>query len=194
MICEPGATAGRSGWRYPERLTPADFQAMAALEAACYDERYITPAAEAYAWYCREPRSTVVAVDGAALAGFVNLLPVRGEVYAALLAGTYDDSGMTAADLAPAPEGAGLPQVYLFLSCIVVDAAYRGTGLSFALLRRAAAQYARCRVARVVTDNVTAAGERLSDRCGLAFVCDSDHGSRVHAGDWATFCAAIGLC
>lgn len=172
-------------------LTLADFRAMEALEAACYDAAYITPAAEAYAWYCRDPRTTVAAWDEAgALAGFVNLFPVPERVFAALLAGTYEDSGMTADDLAPAPGPQGRP-LDLFLSCIAVAPAHRGTGLACALVRRAAAQYAPYPCARVVTDNVTEAGERFSRRCGLTPVCKSSHGSRVYAGDWASFLHAI---
>lgn len=175
----------------PNTLTLADFRAMEALEASCYDAAYITPAAEAYAWYCRDPRTTVAAKDGAgALAGFVNLFPVPERVFAALLAGTYADSGMTADDLAPAPDPQGRP-LDLFLSCIAVAPAHRGTGLARALVRRAAAQYAPYPCARVVTDNVTEAGERFSRRCGLTLVCESGHGSRVYAGAWATFLHAI---
>lgn len=92
----------------PARLTEADFAAMAALEAACYGADYITPAAEAYAWYRRDARSTVAAVDASgALAGFVNLLAVRPEIHRALLLGAFNDSALTADGLAPpgAPGG-----------------------------------------------------------------------------------------
>lgn len=177
---------------YPERLTMADFEAMEALEAACYGTAYITPAAEAYAWYCRDPRTTVAAADAAGMiVGFVNLFPVRRQVFAALLAGTFNDSNLTADDIAETPAGAGAPPLDLFLSCIVVAEAHRGTGLSFALLRRAAAQYAPYRCGWVVADNVTAAGERLSRRCALSFVRESDHGSRIYAGAWPAFLHAV---
>lgn len=174
----------------PAHLTEADFAAMAALEAACYGADYITPAAEAYAWYRRDARSTVAAVDASgALAGFVNLLAVRPEIHRALLLGAFNDSALTADGLAP-PGAPGGP----FLSCIAVRPEWRGSGLSLALLRRAAAAYPEWPPdALIAADNVTAAGERLSRRCGLTLRCVSDHGSRVYAGPWSAFCAAVGL-
>ncbi|MGN0784124.1 MAG: GNAT family N-acetyltransferase [Candidatus Aphodomorpha sp.] len=170
-----------------EALTLPDFERMEALERACYDAAYIAPAAEAYAWYLLEPRSTVALSEDGRLIGFVNLFPVREAVFRALLSGSFNDSGMTAGDLAPA----GAAAKHLFLSCIAVAEPYRGRGVSGRLLRMAAAQYAAAPDAQLVTDNVTAAGRRLSERCGLSFLGESGHGSWIYAGDWHSFVRAI---
>lgn len=170
-----------------EPLTLRDFRQMEALERACYDAAYIAPAAEAYEWYRYEPRSSVALWESGRLAGFVNLFPVRDAVFLRLLSGAYNDREMTVQDLAPA--GAAIER--LFLSCIAVAEPYRGRGVSGRLLRMAAAQYAAAPGARIVTDNVTAAGRRLSERCGLSFHCESDHGSWIYAGGWHGFVRAI---
>lgn len=179
-------------------LTLEDFRAMEALERRCYAEEHIAPAERAFEWYCRYPYTAVAAADGEGLAGFVNLFPVHRHVYSALLAGTFDDSFMTADDIADIAAHGGVP--HLFLSCIAIEERYRGTGLSVALLSRAAAQFAepaaRCeaqcaREIRIVTDNVTQAGERFSQRCGLSFVRRSDHGSSIYEGAWADFLCAL---
>lgn len=170
-----------------EALTLSDFQQMEALERTCYDAAYIAPAAEAYDWYRYEPRSSVALSENGRLIGFVNLFPVRGDVFLRLLSGVYNDSEMTVRDLAPADAAVER----LFLSCIAVAEPYRGQGVSGKLLRMAAAQYCAAPDARIVTDNVTAAGRRLSERCGLSFRCESDHGSWIYAGGWHGFVEAL---
>lgn len=184
----------------------ADFEQMEALEARCYDPCFITPAAEAYAWYLRCPESTVALACAGRVVGLANLMPVDDEVFAALRAGTFNDAEMTADQmLTPAevlaragerPAGGGQPactdqpaRAHMFLSCIAVDEAWRGRGLARVLLREAAERYRPIEhlVDAIVTDNVTPDGERLSRRLGFAHVCASDHGSQVYARDYQGF-------
>ena len=76
----------------------------------------------------------------------------------------------------------------------LLDHDLEGDPQALALLRRAAAAYPEWPPdVLIAADNVTAAGERLSRRCGLTLRCISDHGSRVYAGPWGAFCAAVGL-
>jgi len=162
-------------------LTIADFRSMEALERLYYDPLFIAPAEEAFAWYQAYPASTVARFDdGGALLGFINLFPIKKDVFDALMDGTFNDSLLTVDDIAPVENAA-----YLFLSCIAVAPQMRGTGFSFDLFREAAAQYCPQEEARLITDNVTDAGARFSERLGLHFVKNSDHGSRIYAGDWS---------
>lgn len=81
----------------------------------------------------------------------------------------------------------------MFLSCIVVDERFRGGVLVPQLLAAAVGRFDRIEVCTgpVVIDNVTAAGERFSQRYGFSFVCDSDHGSRVYEQDYAAFARRV---
>ena len=51
--------------------------------------------------------------------------------------------------------------------------------------------YAALPCVGVVTDNVTAAGCRFSERYGFTRLCRSDHGSRVYGQSWESFMAAV---
>ena len=207
------ATGAAGGLRVLGALDMGRFEEMERLEAGCYGPEFITPAAEAYAWYLRLPDSTVALADGAgAVVGFVNMFPVTDGVYRALRAGTFNDADLRASDVVdvsglaagpgpgfegapasgqqPGPEGAPTPgPLHMFLSCIVVERAHRGGEVARALLREAVARYERIEglVDEIVTDNVTPEGVRFSRRWGFAPVCASDHASQVFAQPYAAF-------
>ena len=69
-----------------QSLTLSDFHQMYAIERAYYDPRYITPPQEAFRWYQAYPLSTLAVKEGEMVAGFLNLFPVRQEVFAQILA------------------------------------------------------------------------------------------------------------
>lgn len=182
-------------------LTLGDFEEMARLEARYYGADYITPAAEAFAWYRRFPDTTVALGDRLGrIAGFVNLFPVRDAVYAALRAGTFNDRDLTADDVAvpgedaDAPAAGPAPRFHMFLSCIAVDEAYRGGGaVSRALLREAVRRYepVEDRADAVLVDAVTPEGARFARRWGFEPVCASDHGSQVFGQAYADFACRV---
>ncbi|MBR3690694.1 MAG: hypothetical protein IKL97_06325 [Eggerthellaceae bacterium] len=201
-----------------EKLTFAHFEQMEELEAKYYSRDFITPAQEAYRWHQAHPRSTVASFCGSTLAGFVNLLPVRMDMFERIISGTFNDALLKAEDIPafetlmpkdhrtnPAPKdhqnslapkervprlahknGEGkrhkTPTFALFLSCIAVDSQHRGNGLSRSLLREALASYDPITSddTPVVTDNVTQAGSRYSERLGFCFVTTSDHESCIY--------------
>ena len=74
-------------FEFPEKLTYGHFEQMFDLEKTFYNEEFITPAAEAWRWYELHPHSVTVAMHGEELAGFVNLFPVRQDLYDAIAAG-----------------------------------------------------------------------------------------------------------
>lgn len=170
---------------------------MAALEAQCYDDEFITPVDESWEWYQRFPTSSVAAVDDATgeIVGFVDLFPVEQPVFDALCAGRFNDADLTADQILPLPAaGAGEPLLStMFLSCIVLAPQWRGRGLARRLLREAARAYEGYVApdARIVTDNVTAAGERLSQRLGFELRCRSEHDSCIYERDYAGFVRAL---
>ncbi len=177
----------------PERLTFAHFEQMEALELRYYGTDFITPAAEAYRWYQKQAYTTTAAVAKGQVVGFVNLFPIAEACFEQLMQGTLNDHFLTAEDVADiAADDAPL---HMFLSCILVEPAYRRAGLTLQLLRAAAAPYLphrhRCKL--IATDNITPAGARFSRRLGFERICRSDHGSDIYAQAFSAFLSNIAL-
>lgn len=170
-----------------QSLTLSDFHQMYAIERAYYDPGYITPPQEAFRWYQAYPLSTLAVKDGETVAGFLNLFPVRQEVFARLLAGTYNDHTMELCDLADPFSGAGT--LYMFLCCIARRPDHKGQGVGERLLQAGVEAYraAAHRCGPIITDNVTEAGRRFSQRYGFAFQRESDHGSSIYMQPYAAF-------
>lgn len=165
------------------RLTPQHFYDMEALELQFYDAEFITPPEESLRWYQHHPHSTVAAEADGRLVGFVNLFPVLPEVYKALREGRFNDHFMElehVADISTTP-------LHMFLCCVVVDKDYQRRGIAQQLLQAAVQPYAALHCLSVVTDNVTADGERLSRRLGFTRTGDSDHGSVIYEQEWDSF-------
>lgn len=176
----------------PTVLQFRHFEQMAQLEEQYYGAEFITPPQEAWRWYARYPYTVVAELVDDAVVGFVNLFPVKADIYEALREGRFNDHFLTlegVEDIA----GPGEAPLHMFLSCVLVEPAYREQGLTRRLLAKAAAQYAavRHRCTAVVTDNVTEEGERFSQRYGFRLLCHSDHGSAVYALSWAEFERAL---
>lgn len=178
--------------RIVRELSYRHFEQMTALELLYYDEEFITPTEESYRWYTSAPYTTLAAMVGDEVVGFVNLFPVKPEVFSLLLSGELNDHDMTTEAVVDLAMHQGEP-LDMFLSCIVVGPEYRGTGLSLELLRAAVAQYAPvqhcCRM--VLTDNVTPAGEAFSRRLGFSFQTRSNHDSCIYTLPYTDFIAAI---
>lgn len=181
--------------KYNGPLARADFDAMAAMEARFYGEDLITPAEESWNWYERHPFTIVTARgERGGIAGFVNLFPVSKNVHAALLAGTFNDANLTTDDVVdPWAQGADSAPLHMFLSCVVVDTPWQGSGLAYCLVARAAEQYAQfaARIADVTIDTATPDGAGLARNLGFAPVCPSDHGTQIWQSTWENFLAHI---
>lgn len=180
------------GLRIPDELTEQHFEQMAALEAQYYGEDNITPPAEAYRWYKRYPATTIAAAEGEQIVAFVNLFPVKAEIYDALRAGQFNDHTLTLEGLAD-PHSESDEPLHMFLCCVLTEPAYRGLGLTRHLLSLAVEQYEpvqqRCR--RIITDNVTPEGAAFSRHYGFEQVQTSDHNSLIFEQDYATFAARV---
>lgn len=176
-------------------LTRADFDEMAAMEARFYGEDLITPAEESWHWYKRYP-FTIVAARGerGEVAGFVNLFPVSEGVHAAILDGAFNDANLTTDDVVdPWAQGSGDDVLHMFLSCVVVDTPWQGSGLAYRLVARAAEQYAdfAAHIADVTIDTATPDGAGLARNLGFTSVCLSDHGTQIWQSTWDNFLAHI---
>lgn len=180
------------GLHIPDELTEQHFEQMASLEAQYYGEDNITPPAEAYRWYKRYPATTIAAAVGEQIVAFVNLFPVKAEIYDALRAGQFNDHTLTLEGLAD-PHSESDEPLHMFLCCVLTEPAYRGLGLTRHLLSLAVEQYEpvqhRCR--RIITDNVTPEGAAFSRHYGFEQVQTSDHNSLIFEQDYADFAARV---
>lgn len=122
-----------------QSLTLSDFHQMYAIERAYYDPRYITPPQEAFRWYQAYPLSTLAVKEGEMVAGFLNLFPVRQEVFAQILAGTFNDREMELCQLADPFSGTGT--LHMFLCCIARRLDYQGQGVGGLLLKAGVEAY-----------------------------------------------------
>lgn len=174
-------------------LTMEDFVAMEEMEAACYGPEYITPAAEAFAWYEKNPDSTLAFADETGMIqGFVNLFPLTERVAALLKRGCFCDHDLTAADvLSPA---SGL-RADLFLSCILVSPAYRGTGLPLMLVRAAVERCAPMEetAGRIYLDAVTPGGAGLALRLGFRPLAATEYGTHLFSCRYGAFARRVRL-
>lgn len=170
------------------RLHYRHFEQMEQLELRYYGAEFITPAAEAWRWYERYPYTVLVAAEGDKVIGFVNLFPVRKEIFDALQDGTFNDHYLTPDGVEDIYKESDDP-LYMFLSCILVEPEYRARGITRELLRAAVAQYERVshRCTEVITDNVTAEGEAFSRRFGFNKWRDSNHSSVIYRQTWEAF-------
>lgn len=175
-----------------DELTEQHFEQMATLEAQYYGEDNITPPAEAYRWYKRYPATTIAAAMGEQIVAFVNLFPVKAEIYDALRAGQFNDHTLTLEGLVD-PQTESDEPLHMFLCCVLTEPAYRGLGLTRHLLSLAVEQYEpvqpRCR--RIITDNVTPEGAAFSRHYGFEQVQTSDHNSLIFEQDYADFVAHV---
>ena len=128
------------------------------------------------------------------MVGFINLFPVRPLVFEALFSGRMNDHDLRVADVEDIHAPSALP-MEMFLSCILVEPAYRNRGLAYTLLQAAAAQYlpyAAC-CHRVLMDTVTPAGAAFAERCGFAPLGASLHASRLYLQHFAALLSTLGF-
>lgn len=137
------------------------------------------------------------ATGSAPIAGFVNLFPVTAPVHDALLTGSFNDANLTVEDVVDpwgqTGEGGPAAPLHMFLSCVVVDVPWQGTGLAYLLIARAAAQYAehaRC-IADIIVDTATPDGAKLARNLGFSFVRPSDHGTQIWYSTWEAFISKL---
>lgn len=180
---------------FRENLTLDDFKDMHHLEAKYYDESHITPYQEAYRWYLAFPWSNAALYEQGKLVGFLDLFPVDEDLYFKIAEGEFSDADLKAEDMIDI----GTPQkgvLHMFLCCIVIDEAYRKTDALKLLLQKQVDFYKPfiengLQIEKIITDNVTQAGDRFSTRLGFSKHRESTHGSTINVGDYADFTRRI---
>ncbi len=175
-------------------LCPEHFRQMAALEARYYGESFITPAKEAWLCYRRYPYTTTAALHREQVVGFVNLFPLKAAVFEALRSGQMNDHDLSAEDVEDLRAPVSLP-MDMFLSCILVEPAYRPQGLTRRLLQAAVQPYLphvkQCR--HVLVDTVTPAGAAFAKRYGFSRLGESSHSSVLHMQSFVSLLAQLGF-
>lgn len=167
------------------KLDFSHFEEMMQLENQFYDDEYITPAMEAYLWYKEYPHTTIAAAENNKIIGFVNLFPVKKDIFEGIKAGTFNDQALSTNDI----ESLNSEELYMFLSCIVVKNKYRKYGITKKLLQKAIIQYneveKHCKW--IVIDTVTEDGARFSEKYGFSFVRESNHNSKIYIQTYYDF-------
>ncbi len=169
-----------------KELVKNDFIIMEDLEKLYYDEDYITKAEESYRWYIHSSNSIVVIEHNGEIVGFMNMFPIKDEIFNKIKNGEYNDKFMTYKDVVLLDEREELIH-NLFLSCIVIHEKYRGGEALKILLQeylRIYEQYVSrgFKFNNVITDNVTENGVKFSKKIGLKPIIESDHGSTICMG------------
>ncbi len=180
---------------FKEQLNLDDFKAMYHLEAAYYEETYITPYQESYRWYLAFPWSNCCLVDGEVLVGFLDMFPISEDLFNQIKVGEFNDSDLKTQDIVDVfsmPKG----PVHMFLSCIVIHKDYRKTDALTMLLKKQVAFYKHfiekgLQVEWIITDNVTKEGEGFSRRLGFIKETISSHDSVINISDYKGFAKRI---
>lgn len=172
--------------------TLSDFIYMEQLELKYYAEEHVTPHREAYLWHLANPKTGFVLEEEGRIVAFSDILPVKTGVCNQILHGDYNDKYLTAEDLISMEDLKEGDEVNLLLSCILVDDDYRKTD-ALRILLNAHLDYYRdfanrgiC-IRTVITSNVTAAGERFSERMGFDRVGNSKHGTTIYETTFRKF-------
>ncbi|MGM9987163.1 MAG: GNAT family N-acetyltransferase [Bacillaceae bacterium] len=168
-----------------KELTLVDFYEMEQLEKQYYDTDFITPAMESYECYKQRKGSILVVEDKGKIVGFMNLFPIEYSLYEQIKRGVFNDKDLTYKDIVEIETGEG--DIYLFLSCIVVDKAYRKKGVSALLLQAYCRYYEQKQVKSIIIDNVTEDGDDFSQKLGFQFITVSDHDSNIYEISFAHF-------
>lgn len=168
-----------------EKLTKAHFDEMEELEKQYYDEEFITPSMESYAWYIKHPNSIQVVTYLGKVVGFMNMFPISKALFDAIKEGCYNDAYLKAEDIVSLEDYE--LEGYLFLSCIVVDKLFRRTQVLKMLIESYVNIYKPYLVEAIITDNITESGAAFSERMGFKFFCKSDHNSKIYIGRWNEF-------
>lgn len=177
-----------------DHLTLEHFSQMEQLELQYYDAEYITPYTESYNWYIYRKDTIVAIEDDHRIIAFMNLFPIRPDIYEQIASGKFNDSMLTTNHII-APHS-NPEQVSYFLSCVVVDEPYRKTPALNMMLHHYikhlnAAEQHGCQIKQIVMDTVTEAGSRFAIRLGMEMICHSDHHSTVYACSYQAFKQAI---
>lgn len=166
------------------------FQQMEQLELQYYSADYITPSQESYNWYRFRPDSIVAIEADNRVVAFMNLLPVKRHVYEQIVAGRFNDSLMTTADIEDFKQPPDC--AYYFLSCVVVADTYRKSAALPTMLHHYlgvldSVAKSGIRIHSIVMEAVTAAGNRFAKRLGMRLLGESNHDSHVYECDYATY-------
>ncbi|WP_055746064.1 hypothetical protein [Brevibacillus choshinensis] len=176
-------------------LTIQDFIQMEQLEKKYYGEEHITPYAESYEWYVHRPHSILALEVDNRIIGFMNLFPVRQDIFEQIENGTYNDKYLTYREIIPV-ESEPVTFLNLFLSCVVIDDHFRKSHALLLLVSSymdyyEALQRKGVKIEGIVGDAVTADGERFLNKIGLNRYCSSDHDSTIYRGTYEEFVKAV---
>jgi len=148
----------------------------------------------------QNPYTGAVLAHGASIAGLLDILPVGPSIFLKIVKGGFNDRDLSVEDVLTKDQMLLKEHqpISLFVSCAVIHPKYRGKGVMNQLFREYRKQLDRMinwgvEFDRVVGDCVTIEGERFSQKIGMEFQVESDHGTKIYAGSFLVFDAKISL-
>jgi len=164
---------------------------MESMEKEYYSPEFIADYNEAFDWYNRFSFTTMAIEDQGRIVGFLDLFPITRKTFDLISQGTFNDKNLTAENILDIRK-TDLAPVNLFLSCIVIDKAYRKTEALKILLKAYVDYYNACIsrgiiIDQIITDNVTLEGERFSAKIGFRKILDTNHSSVVYCQSYNEF-------
>jgi hypothetical protein len=176
--------------------TMEDFIEMEKLELRYYAEEHVTPHEEAYLWHLENPQTGMVLEDQGKIIAFMDLLPVKQNVFEGIKSGIFNDKYLTTDDMVKMDQLNPGDRINLLLSCVVVEESYRKTE-ALDMLLKAHLNYYLSYVEKgividsVITSNVTKQGEKFSEKMGFRRLGISEHKTVIYLISFFDFTVRI---
>lgn len=169
-----------------------DFIQMEKLELKYYSEEHVTPHKEAYEWYKAFPKTDVALEENGKIVAFMDLIPIKDEVFNTIKKGRFNDKYLTTEDMVDLDQLKLGETVNLLLSCVVVDEAFRKSNAIKIMIREHLKNfegYINKGVIfdSIITSNVTKQGERFSSGMGFNRIGSSGHNSVLYISKFEKF-------
>lgn len=177
--------------RLVHRITLQQMMESDHLEEKYYGREHISGWEKSWEWYQLYPWMTRFVEEDGKIAGLLDFFPVTNEYLEKMLSGELGEDDLASEhilDLNIAPPG-----VYpMFLFTILVDEIHRGKGALEMLFADRFSYYDSLagkgiRFGQVVTENVTVAGCRFSERLGLEKALVKEGGSTIYSLPYLQF-------
>jgi len=164
--------------------TPADIEAVIALDRGSFDERYQVDPEQDRALFLSNQENGLIVKDARTgeVVGYSMILPLREDVYERVRSGRFVDTALTGDMVVPFDHPGDDYRIYF--ASVVIHPRHRGASLLLTMVETMVGDFIalaeRGIFGRTLTaDVVSREGEKLAQLLGLTEVCKTDHGSRI---------------
>ncbi|MEA4816740.1 MAG: hypothetical protein VB120_07785 [Lachnospiraceae bacterium] len=169
-----------------EKLEEKHFIQMEKIELKYYSKEHITPWKETKKWYDKYNNSTVAIEHEGKIIAFLNMFPIKKDIYDKIKQGIYNDKFMTAGDMASVSK-----KMFMYLSCIVVEEGFRIPDVFKLLFDTACSHYDGCDILSIIEESVTKEGASYVKKLNFKPVCETIFGTYVFECLYSDFMKAL---